>query len=269
MVTNEPLVREPLTTPSHHGRLFIFFMLVRGAVFRDGNRRLLFQDPDDGEGPLLDYSMLTERIVARSTETCPGKPFVEPQDLNMGTIIALWSICTREDAMASPVLLRSAKLALRNSADKARRLQTMVHLATQGLAQQVVSYAPDPHAFGHPLLRNRCIEFQIFPCGQIQMLPGMPDMLDLESAQKDSPCDFVSTNMHEALQQMEDALASLPRKEWDHPSAVYKAIRKESDRHAKSCHMCGAGAQRKCPCCAHRFCSAECQNQHHKAAKKT
>ena len=237
-------------------------MLVRGAVFRDGNRRLLFQDPDDGEGPLLDYSMLTERIVARSTET-PGKPFVEPQDLNMGTIIALWSICTREDAMASPVLLRSAKLALRNSADKARRLQTMVHLATQGLAQQVASSAPDPHACGHPLLRNRCIEFQIFPCGQIQMLPGMPDMLEWLG---DGDTD---TNVCEALQGMEDALASLPRKEWDNTAAVYKAIRKESDRHAKSCHMCGAGAQHKCPCCAHRFCSAECQNQHHKAAKRT
>lgn len=227
--------------------------LVRGGVLREGNR-LLFQDPDHGEGPLLDYRMLTERIVARSKETCPGQPFVAPQDLNMGTIIALWSICTREDAMASPVLFRSAKLALRNSADKARRLQRIVHLATQGLARQVVSYAPDPHAFGHPLLHNRCIEFQIFPCGQIQMLPGMPDMLEWGAAHG-VDC--------EALQEMEKAVASLPREKWDDLKAVYKAIRKESDKRAMSCRMCGARARHKCPCCAHRFCNIECQKQYH------
>ena len=238
------------------------FMHVRGGVFRDGDR-LLFQDPDDAEGPLLDYSMLTERIVERSKATFPGTPFVEPQDLNMGTIIALWSICTREDAMASPVLLRSAKLALRNSADKAHKMQKVVHMVTQGLARQVALYETHPHAFGHPRRLKRCVEFQIFPCGQFQMLPCMPDMLEwLEDHVTDDD------NTREAVQGMEDALASLPREKWDDLSLVYKAIRQESDERAKSCLICGAGAPRKCPCCAHRFCSVKCQKQHHKSMKK-
>ena len=170
---------------------------IRGGVFRcsETSTSLLFQTPQStrGPGPLhtpfLDYSELVSLIVRESRAKCPGEPFVEPDEFNMGTIVGLWSITTLQEAMESRVLHRSAKLALRRMADKTLISGTTGIVSTQGIVRQIANFSADPHPFGHPNMQRRCVEFRIYPTHPVvcvQMSPVMGSMVNEIGRQK---CD--------------------------------------------------------------------------------
>jgi hypothetical protein len=224
---------------------------VRGGVFRcPATNTLLFQHPTIKDAPMMTYKDLSCLLVEvnKDCNLLPG-------DFHKGTVLALWSIGSLEDARACKALLPTAVNALSRSVNKARQSNSLCYLSTQGLARQLVKCDSNNHAFGHPAVKDRCVEFEVFPFGKVfvcaefqRLLEGVTTFTpEMESMARDEA---------EALLYSLSMTAESRKQYMQQRQENIQAI-------AKQCVACGNRGHGLCPGCGERFCSREC----HKSTK--
>jgi len=145
---------------------------IRGGIyFCNVIRQIVYEHPFN-EGTLLTINGLKD-IVMRSTWGCKAPSSITASNFNGNALLKLWSIGNVKDVRNSTILHQSAKDAIVNCLKKVRKKGHCRTLRTQGLEQQLFHWSIDPHAFGHPAMQHRSVEFIVFKSGRVQMRPKL------------------------------------------------------------------------------------------------
>lgn len=152
---------------------------ISGGIFRDTHGVEVFELDDEKEEPVFRaLPELVEQFIKESdsmqilledtTQELLSKQ-LSLAEFDASVVRDLWSIGNLEDARL--VLMEANIKSLEKSMKYARQSGEPRHFHTQGLRRQIVPYAKNDHAFGHPAIESRFVVLEARPDGTLRAVP--------------------------------------------------------------------------------------------------